>query len=148
MTKVQLLNDATPNQQHANSKTGTKATNPPTTRSTTIIQVNLHQPAPPVMNWRILLEQSFSARMPLLTATSIIELGRRCWSSPQQHYINTVSIPWKQDKNKHKANPVFVDSVDNGLGLSSDAMWCQHSVCFIKPGSQFQQTTGQWLGNW
>jgi len=37
-----------------------------------IIQVNLHQPAPPVKNWRILLVQSFtaSACMPLLMATS------------------------------------------------------------------------------
>ena len=28
--------------------------------------------------------QSFTARMPLLTATSTYGLGRRCWSSPQQ----------------------------------------------------------------
>ena len=30
--------------------------------------------------------QSFTARMPFLTATSAFGLGRRCWSSPQQCY--------------------------------------------------------------
>jgi len=35
-----------------------------------IILVNLHQPAPSVKNWRILLVQSFTASMPLLTTTS------------------------------------------------------------------------------
>jgi len=32
--------------------------------------------------------QSFTAHMPLLTATSAFELGRRCWSSPQQCYLH------------------------------------------------------------
>jgi len=32
--------------------------------------------------------QSFSASMPLLTATSAFGLGRRCWSSPQQCYLH------------------------------------------------------------
>jgi len=40
-----------------------------------IIQVNIRQPASPVKNWRILLVQSFAARMPLLTATSAFGLG-------------------------------------------------------------------------
>jgi len=40
--------------------------------------------APPVENWRLLLVQSFTARMHLLTATSAFGLGRRRWSSPQQ----------------------------------------------------------------
>jgi len=47
------------------------------------------------VNWRILLVQSFSARMPLLTATSAFGLGRRRWSSPQQwylHCLHTVSL--------------------------------------------------------
>jgi len=30
------------------------------------------------MKWRILFEQSFTARMPLLTAISALGLGRRC----------------------------------------------------------------------
>jgi len=33
-----------------------------------VIQVNLHYLAPPVKNWRILCVESFTARMPLLTA--------------------------------------------------------------------------------
>ena len=36
-------------------------------RFTAIVQVNLRQLAPPVKNWRILLMQSFTARMPLQT---------------------------------------------------------------------------------
>jgi len=39
--------------------------------------------APPVKNWRILLEQSFNADMPLLATTSTFGLGRRRLSSPQ-----------------------------------------------------------------
>ena len=31
---------------------------------------------------------SFTARMPLLTATRAIGLGRRCWCSPQQCYLD------------------------------------------------------------
>ena len=48
---------------------------------------------PAVKNWRILLVQSFTARMPLLMATSTFGLGRRCWSSAQQcylHYLHTL----------------------------------------------------------
>jgi len=44
----------------------------------------LHEPAPPVKKWSILLVQSLTARMPLLMATSACGLGRRCWSSPRQ----------------------------------------------------------------
>ena len=36
------------------------------------------QPTPSVKNWRILLEQSLTAHMPLLTAASAFGLGRRC----------------------------------------------------------------------
>jgi len=44
--------------------------------------------APPVKNWRILLEQTFTARMPLLMAASAFGLGRRRWSSSQQCYLH------------------------------------------------------------
>jgi len=50
---------------------------------TAIIQVNLRSPALPVKNWRILLVQSFTAHVPLLTATSALALVRKRWSSPQ-----------------------------------------------------------------
>ena len=46
-----------------------------------IIQVSLCLPAPAVKNWTISLVQSFTAHMPLLTATSAFGLGRRRWSS-------------------------------------------------------------------
>jgi len=35
----------------------------------------------------ILLEQSFTACMLLLTVTSALELGKRCWGSPQWCYM-------------------------------------------------------------
>jgi len=57
-------------------------------RFTSITQVNLRQLPPSVKNWRILLVQSFTARMPLLTGTSAFGLGRRRWSSPQQCYLH------------------------------------------------------------
>ena len=56
-------------------------------RFTAIVQVNLSYPAPPVKNWRIFLVQSFTARMPLLSATSAFELRRIRWSSAQQCYL-------------------------------------------------------------
>ena len=43
-----------------------------------IIQDNLLQPTPSVKNiWGILLEQSFTAHMPLLTVNSTLGLGKR-----------------------------------------------------------------------
>jgi len=48
----------------------------------------LCKPAPPVKNWRILSVQSFTGRMPLLTATGTFGLGRKRWSSPQQYYLH------------------------------------------------------------
>jgi len=48
---------------------------------TAIIQINLCQPATPVKNWRILLEQGFTAML-LLMATSKFIIGRRQQSSP------------------------------------------------------------------
>jgi len=46
-------------------------------RFTAIMQDNLRQPAAPVKSWRILLKQSFTAHMPLLTATGAFRLARR-----------------------------------------------------------------------
>ena len=40
-----------------------------------------------VLSGRILLEQSFTARKFILTATSATAIGRRCYSSPQQCYL-------------------------------------------------------------
>jgi len=54
-----------------------------------IIQVNLCQPMPTVKKWKILLEQSLTARMPLLTATSAFRLGRTHYSF--LHHPHTVS---------------------------------------------------------
>ena len=49
---------------------------------------NLHQLAPPDQNWRTLLEQCFTARMPLLTATSTFALA----SSPPRCYLNRLCV--------------------------------------------------------
>ena len=45
------------------------------------LQVKLSYPTSQVKNWRMLLMQIFTARMPLLTATSASRLGRIRWSS-------------------------------------------------------------------
>ena len=47
--------------------------------------------------------QSFTARMPLLTATSAFGLGRRHWSSPQQCYIHCLRT--SELYRTYKANP-------------------------------------------
>ena len=65
-----------------------------TTTTTAIIHVNLRQPAPPVKNWRILLVQSFTARMSLLTATSAFGLGRRRCSSQQCYLHCLCAVSW------------------------------------------------------
>jgi len=41
-----------------------------------ITHVSWHQPEPAVKNWRILLQQSCTAHMPLLMATSAFGSGR------------------------------------------------------------------------
>jgi len=70
-------------------------TNQPTSHFTTIIQVDLRSTEPKVNNWRILLVQSFTARMPLLKPTSRFRLGRRRWSSPQQCHLHChCTLPW------------------------------------------------------
>jgi len=38
--------------------------------------------------------QSFTARMPLLAATSALRLGRRRWSSPQHSTALSTTFPW------------------------------------------------------
>ena len=40
------------------------------------------------------MEQSFTAHMPLLTATNAFRLGRRCWSSPQWHCLHHICTIW------------------------------------------------------
>jgi len=52
--------------------------------------VILHQTAPPVNNWRTLLVQSFTAHVPLLTATSTFYRGVLLDS-----VIYTVSVPYR-----------------------------------------------------
>jgi len=56
-------------------------------------QFYLCQPANSVKNSRILLEQSFNARMILLKSTSTFRLGRKCLCSSQQchlHRLHTI----------------------------------------------------------
>jgi len=52
--------------------------------------VILHQTAPPVNNWRTLLVQSFTAHVPLLTATSTFYRGVLLDS-----VIYAVSVPYR-----------------------------------------------------
>jgi len=50
---------------------------------------------PPVKNWTMLLVQSFTAHMPLLTATTAFGLGRRCWSCQQCYLHSLHTLPWE-----------------------------------------------------
>ena len=62
--------------------------------ATTVLRHYIGQPAlgaPPVKNWSILLVQSFTAHMSLLTETSAFGLGRRHWNS-QQCYLYCLHI--------------------------------------------------------
>ena len=55
------------------------------------VQCSMYRQNPPALNWRILSVQSFTACMPLLTATSAFGSGRRCWRSPQQCYLHCLN---------------------------------------------------------
>ena len=83
-----------------------------TYRLTDIIQVNMCQLAPPVKNWRILLVQSFTACMSLLTATSAFGLWRRCWSYPQQCYLHCLhAINYVRCYVHMTTNLLYIDSL-------------------------------------
>jgi len=84
-------------------------------RFTAFIQVNLRYLAPPVENWRILLVQSFTARMPLLTATSAFGLHCNYEEAVEKtlgedavvllnSVICTVSVPWWKQAKKHHSS--------------------------------------------
>jgi len=60
----------------------------------------------------ILLVPSFTARMPLLTATSAFGLGRRRWSSPQQRYLHLSRTTWVSQYQKGKTNLDFTEARD------------------------------------
>jgi len=60
-----------------------------------IVQLNLCLLAPPVEKWRrILLEQSFTAHVPMLMVASTFGLGSTCWSSRHcyQHKLEIVVV--------------------------------------------------------
>ena len=67
-----------------------RAHNTVTTTTTTVLRPyrSALPDAHPVKNCRILLVQSFTARVPLLTASGAFGLGRRLGSSPQQRYLH------------------------------------------------------------
>ena len=90
------------------------------THFTAIIQVNL---APLVKNWIILLVQSFTACMPLLTATSAFGLGRKCCSS-QQCYLYCLhtlqSFTCRRILNMQEEEVVVNDDVFNNARCFAD----------------------------
>jgi len=52
--------------------------------------------------------QSFTARMPLLVATSTFRLGRRHCSSPQQCYLHCLrTFNWKKDLRKNTIHHIY-----------------------------------------
>ena len=80
-----------------------------------IIQVNLCQMAPPVKNWRVLSEQSFTACTSLLVATSVFRLSGKTLESLQQCYRYTTShqspftAPWHSHYGVHPVHQDYVN---------------------------------------
>jgi len=73
---------------------------------------------PPVKNWGILSVQSFTARMPLLTATSAFELGKRLWSSAVQCYLRLLRAIIHRVKRRHRVfghNTIAILWVQNDI---------------------------------
>ena len=71
---------------------------------TAVVQKNLHLPASPVKNWKILLEQlTFVAHLLLLTSVTTFRLEKTCYSShwclpppfPQRDIIGAMVIVWR-----------------------------------------------------
>jgi len=63
----------------------------------------------PVENWRILLEQISTARMPLLTANSVFRLWSRCYSPAQWHYLDHLctTTAWCQQRHEMHAGSIL-----------------------------------------
>ena len=61
--------------------------------------------------------QSFTARMPLLTAISAFRYGIRCWSSPQQCYLRCLHTVWAIQENFRKSQQT--DITNRGLGITT-----------------------------
>jgi len=58
-----------------------------------VTQLNLCQLSHALRNWMI-LEQSFTVRVPLLTVISAFWLGKTCLSSPQRCYLHHLHVPY------------------------------------------------------
>jgi len=78
----------TPNVARLSTSASIKNDSTHTYTHTSIIQVNLYQMASTFKSWRILLERSFTAHMPLLMATSTFKQGKRHCDSVQWCYVH------------------------------------------------------------
>jgi len=102
---------------------------------TAIIQKSLHQPAPTVKSWMVLLEKSFTPRLPLMTAARAFALGidarvllmgvtctvcvpsrlcivleiHSCWQGRLHHISDGANAPWK------KQGEVFAGTSGGGV---------------------------------
>jgi len=64
--------------------------------------------------------QSFTARMPLLTATIAFGLGRRHWSSPQRCYVHCLGT--LLTIKRHKSRTVTFIFISSTAGLADAEM--------------------------
>ena len=88
----------------------------------------------PGKNWRTLLEQRFTACMPLLMATSAFGLKRTVQSSPQWCYLHSLcTVLWCNTYTYNSAHciPMRVKNMlhakFNVLSSSSSIVWCHTS---------------------
>ena len=81
--------------------------------------------------------QSFTARMPLLAATSAFRLARRRWSSPQHSTVLSTTFPWRCLHcclgGRNSMRPVKKLSGTVQTWLSVWPSWCHcHSLASVK----------------
>jgi len=83
-------------------------------------------------SWRVLLEQSFTAHMPVLTTTSAFSLWRRCQSPHQQCYLQhleiipttTTNVSIRDRTSLGSIWKVFVCPKQDGFGTSWTFLYC------------------------
>ena len=84
----------------------------------------------------MLLVQSFTSRMPLLTATIAYRLGRRRWSSPQRCYLHCLGTLLTIKRHKSRTVTFIFISSTSGLADDSAADGGAVTVSMVRRGTR------------
>ena len=99
------------------------------------MQVNLHQPAPPVKNRRILQVQSFTALMPLLMATCTFVLPKVLSTNTMSPYLQSrPNIPTISEGASQKSSAV-VREIPCLCVCYYYYYYCYYSKSLMKPNT-------------